>query len=226
MLGHVATPVVARPAFSRIRWQPRSPATVSPMMSPDWRAPSARYNRWMNDKIYGIAATLSDAARKRDEAHVFKSIHGTDHSCCADRVWLGRFKAEPPRTNSWAPRHPLPRPRALRDFEELRLGGTSADRWRAYEAGSRSNHEHLAARSCICAAAKAGISAVVGGRPSPTIKPSSRPGHDPAHAAGLRFPALPISSQCCARKSAHLRHVIRQRRCFVWHAFNQAPLCR
>lgn len=63
------------------------------MMSPDWLAALARYNRWMNDKLYALAATLSDETRKRDAGAFFKSIHGTfNHLLLADRVWLARFK--------------------------------------------------------------------------------------------------------------------------------------
>jgi uncharacterized damage-inducible protein DinB len=63
------------------------------MMSPEWLGASARYNRWMNDKLYRLAATLSDEARKRDGGAFFKSIHGTfNHLLLADRVWLARFK--------------------------------------------------------------------------------------------------------------------------------------
>lgn len=63
------------------------------MMSPEWLGASARYNRWMNDKLYGLAATLSDEARKRDRGAFFKSIHGTfNHLLLADRVWLARFE--------------------------------------------------------------------------------------------------------------------------------------
>jgi len=69
------------------------------MMSPEWLGASARYNRWMNDKLYGLAATLGDEARKRDSGAFFKSIHGTfNHLLLADRVWLARFTgvASPP----------------------------------------------------------------------------------------------------------------------------------
>lgn len=62
------------------------------MTSPEWLAALARYNHWMNDKFYGLAATLSDEVRKRDEGAFFKSIHGTlNHLLLADRVWLARF---------------------------------------------------------------------------------------------------------------------------------------
>jgi uncharacterized damage-inducible protein DinB len=63
------------------------------MMSREWLGALARYNRWMNDKLYGLAGTLSDEARKRDTGAFFKSIHGTfNHLLLADRVWLARFK--------------------------------------------------------------------------------------------------------------------------------------
>jgi len=62
------------------------------MTSPEWLGALARYNRWMNDKLYGLAATLSDDTRKRDCGAFFKSIHGTlNHLLLADRVWLARF---------------------------------------------------------------------------------------------------------------------------------------
>lgn len=63
------------------------------MMSSDWLKGLARYNRWMNDKVYGAASTLSDETRKRDCGAFFKSIHGTlNHLLVADRIWMGRFK--------------------------------------------------------------------------------------------------------------------------------------
>ena len=65
------------------------------MISSEWLAAHARYNRWMNDKLYGIAAELGDEARKRDCGAFFKSVHGTfNHLLLADRVWLARMKGE------------------------------------------------------------------------------------------------------------------------------------
>jgi uncharacterized damage-inducible protein DinB len=65
------------------------------MMSQQWLGASARYNRWMNDKLYRLAATLDDEARKRDLGAFFKSIHGTlNHLLLGDKVWLARFKGE------------------------------------------------------------------------------------------------------------------------------------
>lgn len=64
-------------------------------VSPEWLSALARYNRWMNDKLYGLAAQMSDEVRKRDSKAFFKSIHGTfNHILLADRVWLTRFKGK------------------------------------------------------------------------------------------------------------------------------------
>lgn len=52
----------------------------------------ARYNAWMNDKIYHCAEGLSDSARKEDRGAFFGSIHGTlNHILLADLIWLQRF---------------------------------------------------------------------------------------------------------------------------------------
>lgn len=52
----------------------------------------ARYNQWMNDKLYAVADKLTDAERKQDRGAFFGSIHRTlNHLLLGDRVWLGRF---------------------------------------------------------------------------------------------------------------------------------------
>ena len=56
----------------------------------------AGYNAWMNDKLYGACATLSDEDRKRNRGAFFRSIHGTlNHLLLADSVWMGRFEGKP-----------------------------------------------------------------------------------------------------------------------------------
>ena len=56
----------------------------------------ARYNRWMNRKLYDCSARLSDAERKEDRGAFFKSIHGTlNHLLLADNIWMGRFQGPP-----------------------------------------------------------------------------------------------------------------------------------
>lgn len=56
----------------------------------------ARYNQWMNSRLYALVATVSDADRKQDRGAFFKSVHGTlNHILLADKVWLGRFVKQP-----------------------------------------------------------------------------------------------------------------------------------
>jgi uncharacterized damage-inducible protein DinB len=66
-------------------------------MTPDVCRAFARYNRWMNAKVYAAAALLDDEGRKRDRGAFFKSIHGTmNHLLVADRIWLGRLAGRVP----------------------------------------------------------------------------------------------------------------------------------
>lgn len=52
----------------------------------------ARYNQWMNGKVYAVCAEIDDGERKRDRGAFFKSIHGTlNHLLFGDRAWMGRF---------------------------------------------------------------------------------------------------------------------------------------
>ena len=57
----------------------------------------ARYNRWMNDKVYAVSEQCSDAERKADRGAFFKSTHSTlNHLVWADTMWLGRFTKDTP----------------------------------------------------------------------------------------------------------------------------------
>lgn len=91
------------------------------MMSPEWLDALARYNRWMNDKLYGLAGTLDDEVRKRDAGAFFKSIHGTfNHLLLADRVWLARFDGVAVPSDFMAPGIRSLDQELYSDFEELR----------------------------------------------------------------------------------------------------------
>jgi uncharacterized damage-inducible protein DinB len=62
------------------------------MISPEYCQLMARYNRWMNERLYALVAAMDDAERKRDRGAFFGSIHGTlNHLLWGDRIWLGRF---------------------------------------------------------------------------------------------------------------------------------------
>jgi uncharacterized damage-inducible protein DinB len=61
----------------------------------------AQYNRWMNERLYGVCAEIPDVERKRDRNAFFASIHGTfNHLLLGDRLWLGRFTASPFKVDS------------------------------------------------------------------------------------------------------------------------------
>ena len=56
----------------------------------------ASYNRWMNERVYEVCATVSDEERKQDRGAFFSSIHGTlNHLLVGDKLWLGRFIDDP-----------------------------------------------------------------------------------------------------------------------------------
>jgi uncharacterized damage-inducible protein DinB len=57
----------------------------------------ARYNRWQNENLYGVADKLSDEARRQERGAFFGSIHKTlSHLLWGDRIWMSRFTSVPP----------------------------------------------------------------------------------------------------------------------------------
>ncbi len=56
----------------------------------------ARYNRWQNENLYGVADRLSDETRRQERGAFFGSIHKTlSHLLWADRIWMSRFTSVP-----------------------------------------------------------------------------------------------------------------------------------
>ena len=56
----------------------------------------ARYNRWQNENLYGVADSLSDEERRRERGAFFGSIHATlSHLLWADLIWMSRFAGTP-----------------------------------------------------------------------------------------------------------------------------------
>ena len=88
----------------------------------------ARYNRWQNQNLYGVADTLPDDERRRERGSFFGSIHKTlSHLLWADRVWMSRFgegqKLEvgiPQSVSLYPDWEPLKRERAA--FDETIIG--------------------------------------------------------------------------------------------------------
>jgi uncharacterized damage-inducible protein DinB len=55
----------------------------------------ARYNAWMNEKLYASCAELTEQERTRDMGAFFRSIHGTlNHILLADHAWMRRFTGD------------------------------------------------------------------------------------------------------------------------------------
>lgn len=62
-------------------------------MTPEHCQALARYNRWMNDRLYATCAKLGDDERRRARGAFFGSIHATlNHLLVADHIWLGRLE--------------------------------------------------------------------------------------------------------------------------------------
>ena len=86
----------------------------------------ARYNEWMNGKVYAAAAELSAAELALDRKAFFGSIIGTlNHLVVADTIWLKRFAKHPSAPVSLEIIRQQPAPTALNqvlfnDLAELR----------------------------------------------------------------------------------------------------------
>lgn len=73
-------------------------------MTPEVCRAFARYNRWMNAKVYAAASRLSDEERKRDRGAFFGSIHNVmNHILVADRIWLSRLAGVAPEPGFLGP---------------------------------------------------------------------------------------------------------------------------
>ena len=74
----------------------------------------ARYNQWMNDKIYQLAGTLSQEQLFANKGAFFGSVAGTlNHLLVADLIWLNRFRQLDTVAEVLQPLGQLPTPVAL-----------------------------------------------------------------------------------------------------------------
>ena len=86
----------------------------------------AGYNAWCNERIYDVAAQLSDADYRADRGAFFKSVHGTlNHLLVTDRIWLKRFSGtgEAPNRLDAILFEDLAGLRAAREREDERIVG-------------------------------------------------------------------------------------------------------
>ncbi len=66
------------------------------MVDPAYCQLLARYNRWMNERLYAVVGAFDEAERTRDRGAFFGSMQRTlSHLVWADRAWLARFTGEP-----------------------------------------------------------------------------------------------------------------------------------
>jgi uncharacterized damage-inducible protein DinB len=92
----------------------------------DYIALLARYNGWMNRRVFETAGSLPADALREDRGAFFGSILGTlNHLMVADILWLRRFAAHPAGLRALEALHRFPAPGALdqilyEDFAELR----------------------------------------------------------------------------------------------------------
>jgi uncharacterized damage-inducible protein DinB len=56
----------------------------------------ARYNEWMNSRLYAVCAGLPEAERRKDRGAFFKSIYLTlNHIAYGDLAFMSRFTGDP-----------------------------------------------------------------------------------------------------------------------------------
>jgi uncharacterized damage-inducible protein DinB len=85
----------------------------------------ARYNQWMNVKVYAAASQLSAEQLAQERGAFFGSILGTlNHLIVADTYWLKRFANHPANFEALVPVVALPMPSGLdqillADFAQL-----------------------------------------------------------------------------------------------------------
>lgn len=74
----------------------------------------AKYNQWMNSKIYPLVLPLSSDDLKKDRGAFFGSILGTlNHLLVADLAWLNRIASFPEKIEALVHMGEYPRPTAL-----------------------------------------------------------------------------------------------------------------
>ena len=73
------------------------------MIDPAYVRRMARYNRWQNANLYGVADALSNEERRRERGAFFGSIHKTlSHLLWGDQIWMSRF-TDVPKPNAGIP---------------------------------------------------------------------------------------------------------------------------
>ena len=81
----------------------------------------ADYNKWMNESIYSVAATLPNESLLADRGAFFGSILRTlNHLVNADTAWLKRFSSHPARYVALDPILQIPAPDFVLDLDKFK----------------------------------------------------------------------------------------------------------
>ena len=97
----------------------------------------ARYNRWMNERLYAVVDEFSEEERTRDRGAFFGSMHRTlNHILWGDRIWLSRFTKQAYTSPAfgadlYADFAELTRERDRDRHRDPRLGGELTSAWLA-----------------------------------------------------------------------------------------------
>ena len=84
----------------------------------------ARYNKWANARLYGMAAQLPDEGYRKNVGAYFGSLHRTlNHLLTADRIWMRRLTGmgEHPNELNAILFDDLPSLRSARQAEDARI---------------------------------------------------------------------------------------------------------
>jgi len=124
------------------------------MISVDYCQLLARYNHWMNERLYAVVSEFSEEERNRDRGAFFGSMHRTlNHILWADRIWFSRFTGNAYSVPAFgADMYPdfaeLARERAAADTAILDWAGQLPPAWLAgtleYRSASDGKVRHLA----------------------------------------------------------------------------------
>ena len=103
-------------------------------MTPRSAALMAKYNRWMNERVFEAAARLSAAELAADKRAFFGSILGTlNHIAVADTIWLHRYGQHRASFVTLLGLSEFPRPTSLRQTIAAELPGLREYRHRLDE---------------------------------------------------------------------------------------------
>ena len=97
-------------------------------MAPDFVLLMARYNQWMNDRLYAACTRLTHQELTQEKGAFFGSVLGTlNHIAVGDTIWLHRFSTLPGGFQALCKLSEFAQPTSLRETLVTTLSA-----WREY----------------------------------------------------------------------------------------------